>query len=403
MNIGFLDENDIFICRNIIYSNIKNNIRQILEQIVQYGIKLLNSGNAEILKKVEVFLINKNKKEPNINIISKTLKTLIILYFDIKNNNRIHLFDENNQKKILLNKKWLDYYNKEFEEIKTLFKNKDFNTKDIKVIVSEIEKKKLLEIDKKIETKNKSESEQLNSKMANNNQLKISISPPLTKIKLNNNKTIEIINKDFFLVNQETLSEIKSYFDEKIKEEILYSYNNNIKTDIILIEKNPQYTLLLGNIDDKNNIYNIKHIFDFSSYNSYREEKDIILKTDNLDNYMKEKTIFNENLKNMNISPIIKNGDIIGYYYNNLENKDYNSYKKYYDLLLKGKLSNSIDIYFNYQRIYEKLIRKEENPQPEKYYIINKGLLTEIKICNEFKSIYDIMDCQKSDSEWKQK
>ena len=173
--------------------------------------------------------------------------------------------------------------------------------------------------------------------------------------------------------------------------------------DIILIEKNPQYTLLLGNIDDKNNIFNIKHIFDFSSDLYYKEEKDIILKTDNLDNYMKEKTIFNENLENINMSPIIKNGDIIGYHYNNLENKDYNSYKKYYDLLLKGKLSNSIDIYFNYQRIYKKLIRKEENPKFEKYFIINKELLTEIKIYNEFKSIYDIMNCQKSDSEWKQK
>ena len=176
-----------------------------------------------------------------------------------------------------------------------------------------------------------------------------------------------------------------------------------LKKNIILIEKNPQYTLLLGNIDDKNNIYNIKHIFDFSSDKSYREEKDIILKIDNLDNYMKDKTIFNENLKNVNMSPIIKNGDIIGYHYNNLENIDDNSYKKYYDLLLKGKLSNSIDIYFNYQRIYKKLIRKEENPNFENYYIINIGLLTEIKIYNEFKSIYDIMDCQKSDSEWKQK
>ena len=120
---------------------------------------------------------------------------------------------------------------------------------------------------------------------------------------------------------------------------------------------------------------------------------------------MKEKTIFNENLKNVNISPIFKNGDIIGYHYKNLENNnnDYSSYKKYYDLLLKGKLSNSIEIYFNYQIIYKKIIRKDRNPEIEKYYIINKGLLTEIKIYNDFKTIYDIIGKQKIDEEWKQK
>ena len=289
MNIGFLDEDDIFICRNIIYSNIKNNLREILKEIVQNGFNGLNSKNFEILKKVEVFLINENKKEPNINIISKTFKALIILYFDIKNNFRINPVDKNYQKKILLNKKWLDYYNKEFEEIRTLFKNKDFNIKDIKLIVSQIDHRKLIEIDTKIEAKSKSDPSNVSSldqtKLTKNNKIKrdykqiigndkkfeyenipkISIAPPLTKIKLNNKKIIEIINKDFFLVNQDVFSDIKSCFDEKIKEEILYSYNNNIKMDIILIEKNPQYTLLLGNIDDKNNIYNIKHIFDFSS------------------------------------------------------------------------------------------------------------------------------------------
>jgi len=60
---------------------------------------------------------------------------------------------------------------------------------------------------------------------------------------------------------------------------------------IILIEKNPQYTLLLGNIDDNNNTFKIKHIFDFSSYNFYKDEKNIILKMDSLEIYERKNYI----------------------------------------------------------------------------------------------------------------
>ena len=71
---------------------------------------------------------------------------------------------------------------------------------------------------------------------------------------------------------------------------------------------------------------------------------------------MKEKTIFNENLKNVNISPIFKNGDIIGYHYKNLENNnnDYNSYKKYYDLLLK----ENYQVQLKYILIIKEFIKK---------------------------------------------
>ena len=363
----------------------------IFSDIYNSGVKDLNSKNFEKLKKVELYHINENIEEPNINKISKTLRALIILYINKNDNYRINPIDENYQKNILLNKKWLDYYKKEYEEIKTLLKDKEFNIKDLNLILSKIDDEKLIEIDNKIKNKEK---------------IKISIAPLLEKMKLNNNKTIEIINKDLFIVNQRVYNEVTSYLEEKNKEEILYSYNNNISCDIILIEKNPQFTLLVGEIDDKNNIYNIKYIFDFSSDKSYKEEKNKILKTDNLDNYMKEKTIFNEELKNIYISPIFKKGDIIGYCYKYFEAFDYSSCMNYYELLSNGKLSNSIDIYFNYQRISAKVKKKEDNPKYEKYYIINKELLTEIKIYNEFKTIYDIMvsfNIQENELEWKQK
>ena len=234
---------------------------------------------------------------------------------------------------------------------------------------------------------------------------KFSIIPLFKVIKLKSEK-IKIVNKDFILVVQEIYNKIKKNFGLS-KEEIFYLYNQNI--DIILIEKEKekQYIILLGNIDDKNNIFNFKYILSFASNNYYLKEKSIILKLDNIDNYIKEKTIFNEELKEVYISPIFESGELIGICYKYNQTLDYCSCPNYYDLLFSStKLLNSIDIYFNYQRISQKILRKEENPVTEKYYIINKELISNIKIDIEFKTIYDIMNnsfIQENDIHWKQK
>ena len=391
LNIGFLGKNNIFIVKHIIYSKNREQLILILSNFLnkEYKEFEMKLKDKQFTKDVAINTIKEKNKNESYKM-SNILNTLILLFINNQDNYREKIKNMESQKVFLLNKKWLDYYLLEFNLVKNLFRDKDFNGKEIDKIISELNGEELEEIDDILSKKKPS---------------KFSIIPLFKVIKLKSEK-IKIVNKDFILVVQEIYNKIKKNFGLS-KEEIFYLYNQNI--DIILIEKEKekQYIILLGNIDDKNNIFNFKYILSFSSNNYYLKEKSIILKLDNIDNYIKEKTIFNEELKEVYISPIFESGELIGICYKYNQTLDYCSCPNYYDLLFSStKLLNSIDIYFNYQRISQKILRKEENPVTEKYYIINKELISNIKIDIEFKTIYDIMNnsfIQENDIHWKQK
>ena len=391
LSIGLLDKNNIFIVKIILYSQNKYTLSKILSNILNHGYKEfeLKLKNNDLPKDVAVYKI-KDKKE--VYSMSKILNTLILLFINYQNNYRERIKNKENQKLFLLNKSWLVKYSQEYNLITNLFTDTDFNEKDIDEIISELDNEKLKEIDKELSKKEKE------------NVTSIPIIPRSKIIKLKN-KQIKIINQNFILIVQEIYNRIKNNF-EQLKEEIFYLYNKNIY--VFLIEKENKYIILLGNMDDNNNEFIIKYILDFITYNSYLNEKSIISKIDNIDNYIKEKTIFNEDLEEIYISPILERGELIGYCYKYNQNIiDYSSFTNYYDLLFSStKLLNSIDIYFNYQRISQKILRKEKNPPTEKYYIINKELFSNIKIDIEFKTIYEIMNnscIQENDIYWKKK
>ena len=390
LNIGFLDKNNLFIVKHIIYSQKKEKLIAILSNFLnkEYKEFEMELQNKDFKKDIIINTIKAKKKDPY--KMSNILNTLILLFINNQDNYREKIKDMENQKVFLLNRKWLDNYLLEFNLIKNLFRDKDFNGKEIDKIISELNVEELKEIDDILSKKESS---------------KFSIIPLLKLIKLKNEK-IKIINQDFIFVVQEIYNKIKNNFGQ-LKEEIFYLYNKNIDIFLIEKEKEKQYIILLGNIDDKNNIFNIKYILSFANNNYYLKEKNIILKIDDIDNYIKEKTIFNEELKEVFISPIFERGELIGLCYKYNQNIDYNSCQNYYDLLFSStKLINSIDIYFNYQRISQKILRKENDPATEKYYIINKELISNIKIDIEFKTIYDIMNIsciQENDIYWKQK
>ena len=103
--------------------------------------------------------------------------------------------------------------------------------------------------------------------------------------------------------------------------------------------------------------------------------------------YIKNKTLFNDKNESDIISPIIDKFDIIGYcykYYSN-KNNQYLSYNDHYDNLLKG-----IKLYFYYQE-FSKIIKEIKNNENE-YYLINSNLMSEIKINYKYNQIKEILD-----------
>ena len=63
----------------------------------------------------------------------------------------------------------------------------------------------------------------------------------------------------------------------------------------------------------------------------------------------------------------------------------YNRCENYYNYINNKILSNSLSLYYNYQRIYEKMQRKKSNLEKENYYLVHKNLMNEIKKDNNFK------------------
>ena len=66
----------------------------------------------------------------------------------------------------------------------------------------------------------------------------------------------------------------------KIKDNLNISskWNNiyylfHLNQDIIVIDEPPQYSILIGSIDNKNNSYIIKYILEFNSSNILNDEK----------------------------------------------------------------------------------------------------------------------------------
>ena len=87
-------------------------------------------------------------------------------------------------------------------------------------------------------------------------------------------------------------------------------YYQHISTgDIISFDKN----ILYGKIDKNKNIFDIKYIFTFNSESSVNTEITTI-KT-NIENYIKNSTVFISNNPNDLISPIFSGNNIIGTVY----------------------------------------------------------------------------------------
>ena len=200
------------------------------------------------------------------------------------------------------------------------------------------------------------------------------------------------IYKEFILINEEIYNDIKEDLNITSKWNNTYYYHHQDK-DIMVIEEAPQYSIFIGNINNiKNNSYNsyiIYYILEFNTISNLNEEKKQLLNYSNIDNYINEKTAFIENKNDDYISPIFSMDKMIGYCYKYSNN--YKSCVDYYSYLSNKIFSNSKELYFNYQRINTKIERKISKLEKEKYYLINKDLMKEIKNNYNYEEISDLL------------
>ena len=398
INIGNLN-NNIFIAEKIIYSKKNENIKIIIDYILNNDYRefskfiindiiKLNISGKEVKAKIFNLFKEEDKKEvkeEKLYEISEKLKILILLIINrnisFKNNNKIY------DKIFLINENWGEHYKKEIKEINKYICSNENIKKKIEEINNSNFSLDSNYIDNLISNFNNKSLKKLDEKINNNNNKDIFPNINTKKIKLINN-TIKIY-KDFILLNRIIYDYVKNSFNNSINNQNIHylSHNNN---DVITIETKTQNTILIGNIEDKE----IKYILDFHNKNYFEDEKNIIINA-NINNYIKTKMIFNENKQNDLISPILNSENtLIGYCYKYMPDIDYSTLLNHYNLLNNQKISNCINIYYNYKRLEKKIKTKNQYQEKGKYYLINKKIITQIKIDNNFKKIYELMDNQ---------
>ena len=390
INSGHLNEDNTFIVEHIIYSNSSNDISQIFKIIKTRGYSFIqtylsnkrinfNNNNHFIEAKIYSLLGEKETRKE----ISSKLKTLILL--SLFNQKKICCYKSNNTEKVfLMNKDWLFQY--QYNEINTLIekseKLKDFLSQEdtlnlsidsirLNDIISSLDYDSLLKIDDNI------------SKLRNINNIPYKANEKSIKL---NNKEITIYT-DFVILNENISQIFEKYFS-------LYSweYNKYLQHkngDIIVISKHyQQNSILFGNINYKEYSFNIKYIFDFKHSDRLEKELKYLMKNE-IEDYFKSKTLFNEKNDSNNISPIFDNDEEIGYCYKYFSNKQYYNYNNFYDYK-NPYLLKAIELYFYFQGFSKKI--KETKSDEKEYYLINNNFISEIKINYKYKEIKETLD-----------
>jgi len=201
------------------------------------------------------------------------------------------------------------------------------------------------------------------------------------------NKTI-IVYQNFIMINSDNLKMLEKNFPIPSNcQEI--TYLSHINGDIFIMNKNKnikQHYILFGNVNSKSYSFDIRFIFDYENSNLLKKELKVFMNNE-IREYIINKTLFNDKNDSDIISPIFDNDYIIGYcykYYSNRKNQ-YLSCNDYYDSLLKA-----IKLYFYFQEFAKKI--KETKNYEKEYYLINRNLMSEIKINYKYNQIKEILD-----------
>ena len=292
------------------FLNISNNeINEILKNISQNkDIIFVPLGN----KKICCYKVNENQlmDEENYfqnycNKFDKKVRDLVLL--SVFQN--IYLQNKNKEEEVvLLNKNYFDEF--KFSQIHSLITNNkkiknlilNINSQNISInLINEI----IFLLDKdELKTINNT----IDSKKINN----ISYNPKQEEIILLNSKKITI-NDNFILINPK---EFNNYLASDFKINLVNQNASFIiinKKNILKINDDKQHILFIGNINNKNYLYEIEKILDFEDSNDLNSELKF-LESIEIDSYYKERSINNN--EDGYISPIFSSEKIIGYSYN---------------------------------------------------------------------------------------
>ena len=304
INVGFLNEVDEFIMDYLIQSNNSLNRRndlyncfysfvlndfKYIENNLPLNLKKYNINNISIDKQISK-LNNLDKIGIDIYNIKEKVKTLILLSI-FQNKSYKNYFNIEKEKVFLINNIWLiDYQinniislieeNNEVRNFIEKINNYELLYNETYIfnnIISKLNIEELIKIQEKIE--------KYSSKKCEANAEEITI-----------NKKIIKIYKDFILVNQKMFDLFFINFGiHSTAKEIFYYYKDG---DIISVYDYSQSLLYFGNINKKDNYYNIKYIFDFENQNFLYKELDIIKKI-GIENYINNYAVFSD--KNIKI------------------------------------------------------------------------------------------------------
>jgi len=389
INTGYLNGDNTFIIEHVIYSESNKDISKIFEIFKNKGYAFIqeylsnkkiktNINNSILEAKIYSYLGGNVIRE---NLSSK-LKTLILL--SLFNQKKINYHKGNNSEKVfLMNKDWL--YKYKFEEINSLIENEEklndylnkekisnFSIDSIQMndIISLLDYDSLFEIDVYI------------SKISKDNG--IPYQAKAEKLKLNN-KEIAIYT-NFVMVNEEVGKIlIKNFSLNKLEYKEYLQHKNG---DIITNKFSKQNLILFGNINSKEYSFNINFIFNFEKSKNFENELKYLMDNE-IKEYIRKKTLFNEKNESDNISPIFDNDKEIGYCYKYYSNIQYHKYNNFYNYK-NTNLLKAINLYFNFQEFSKKI--KETKKEEKEFYLMNNNLMSEIKNNYKYNEIKEILD-----------
>ena len=346
-------------------------------------------SKAMIYKLIEEKNSDKSKYR-NMIEISEKLKSLIFLsIFQIKNyNNNLNLV-KTDEKVILINPSFL-INNYKYDKLKSLIEGNN----EIKKLIKELDiynfSNDSLIFNEIITKLDKNILEEINAYTSHPYSLSYSFISNPDNLILPNNKKIKIY-REFIMINEKCFNHFKINFGFSSNNlDIIYDYKSG---DILSIFDSNQNTILFGNIDSKNDFFNIQYILEYKEKYILKNEL-LKIKSNGIENYIYENTAFINTHKNNDfISPIFSSTNIIGYclkYNLNIYNyDDYNKYEKFLNCDIFRKVL-ALSSYYN--SLWKQMSENYNYNLDKKYYLIKKDFVLKIKKEINYESIKNIID-----------
>ena len=204
---------------------------------------------------------------------------------------------------------------------------------------------------------------------------RINLEAKADKILLENGKNI-FVYKEFILITEKIFNVIKNKLSlNSNAKSIYYAYNNG---DIFTINEKSNSSIFFGNYNKNSHLFNLRYILNFDKEESLNKELKFLLNY-GIEQYKEEKTIFNEENNKDLISPIYDGNYEIGSFYKYRPGINYGNITLGYNIkdINNKKLDLVLKLYNYYENFKRKM--KQSDNQDEKYFLIKKDIMDDVK------------------------